>query len=496
MEEAEQTYRRISALPDPQFKPLHALFLYKIGKREDALAELEKLAKEDPNDRTARSRLFAAYFAIGKNGDAQRLVTEVLKKNPKDTDALYERAGLSMRAGNAAAAVTDLKEVLYYRPDFAQGHVAMAAAYRAQGKKDSERQELNAALETNPSLLEARLQLARSYTKSNEAKAALELLERTPAAQKRTLGVITERNWALLATGETKEVRSVLDEVLHVRHYPELVVQDALLKLQQGDYAGARTDAEETIKNNPEDVRGPRIVVDAYVAEKQPAKAEERLKAIVAAHPQSAPLENLLGQWYLSAKNPSAARKAFEAALAADPKFLAADLALVGVDHQEKHFDAARQRLLALLAADPQNVSLLVMLGTLAGEMNDQEEAIRRFRAAIAIDGSNVVALNDLAYTLAFSDPDGALKYAETAAQIAPDNAALNDTLGWIYYRKASYPTATRYLETAVAKEPTPRRQFHLAMSYLKSGRNDQGAKILQLALKQDPQLPATEKGW
>jgi hypothetical protein len=33
-------------------------------------------------------------------------------------------------------------------------------------------------------------------------------------------------------------------------------------------------------------------------------------------------------------------------------------------------------------------------------------------------------------------------------------------------------------------------------MSYLKSGKRDEGQKILQLALQQDPKLPVTEKGW
>ena len=60
----------------------------------------------------------------------------------------------------------------------------------------------------------------------------------------------------------------------------------------------------------------------------------------------------------------------------------------------------------------------------------------------------------------------------------------------------AIFSTAVSYLETAVAKEPTPRRQFHLAMSYLKTGKRDQGEKILQLALQQDPKLTQTEKGW
>ncbi len=496
MEEAEQTYRQLAALAQPQYKPLHALFLFKTGKRDAALAEFEKLFHDDPNDRSARSRLYAAYVALGKNQDAQNLVAAALKKNPKDGDALFERAGLSLRAGNGVEATRDLKEVLRLRPDFAQGHVALAAAYKAQGMKPSARQELTEALRLNPALLEARLQLARSYTNANEGKSAVELLDRAPGRQRQTLALVTERNWALLAIGETKELRDTLDQVLKVKRFPEIVIQDALLRIRQADYAGARADAEESIKNNPEDIRGVRILVDTYVAQKQPAKAEERLKAIVEAHPQSAPLQNMLGQWYLSVKNLSAARKAFEAARNADPKFLAADLALAGVDYQEKHLDAARQRLLGLVQADPGNISALLMLGTLAGEMGDQDEAIRRYRAAVAVDGSNVAALNNLAYSLAATDPDTALKYAQQVAELAPDSAAVGDTLAWIYYRKAIYGRAVSLLETAVAKEPTPRRQFHLAMSYLKSGNRDLGQKTLQLALAQDPNLAVTEKGW
>jgi tetratricopeptide (TPR) repeat protein len=496
IEEAEQTYHQLASFPDPKFKPLHALFLYKLGKRDAALGEFEKLAKDDPNDRGARSRLFAAYVAMGKEKAAQDLLAAALRKNPKDTDALFERSGLAVRAGNVEGAEKDLKEVLRFKPDFAEGHLAMAAVYKVQNRKLTERQELNEALRINPALLRARLVLARSFTGANEAKSALDLLNSAPANQKGTLAVVIERNWALLAAGETAELRSVLDQALRVRRFPELIVQDGLLRFQQGDYSGARADAEEAIKNNPEDVRVVRLLADTYLAQKQPSKAEDRLAAIVAAHPNSAPLANLLGQWYLNARNFSAARKAFEAADAADPKFRAADIALAGLDHQEKHLDAARQRLLAVVAADPENVAALVQLGELAGETADPEEAIRRYRAAVAVDGSNVIALNNLAYTLASSDPDVALKYAQQAAEFAPDNATVQDTLGWIYYRKAIYGTAVRYLETAVAKEPTPRRQFHLAMSYLKSGNRDQGQKTLQLALQQDPKLPVTEKGW
>lgn len=124
-----------------------------------------------------------------------------------------------------------------------------------------------------------------------------------------------------------------------------------------------------------------------------------------------------------------------------------------------------------------------------AAETGDREEAIRRDRAALAVDGSNAMALNNLAYTLAASEPDEALKYAQQAVELAPGNATLADTLGWIYYKKTIHGTAVTYLQRAVAKEPTKRRQFHLAISYLKSVQRDQGEKMLQSALRQDPKL-------
>ncbi len=105
--------------------------------------------------------------------------------------------------------------------------------------------------------------------------------------------MVAERNWALLATGETKEMRSVLDQACAPGDTPEILIQDAILRFQQADYSGAITDAEETVRNN--DIRGARILADAYLAQKQPAKAEQRLKDLLADHPKSAPMANLLG---------------------------------------------------------------------------------------------------------------------------------------------------------------------------------------------------------
>ena len=190
------------------------------------------------------------------------------------------------------------------------------------------------------------------------------------------------------------------------------------------------------------------------------------------------------------------ARKAFEAAKAANPKFLQADFALAELDIRENRTDPAKQRLTAITQSDPKNVPALMGLASLEENAGDHTGAAIRYRAVLEVDGSNLFALNNLAYSLATTDPDEALKLAQRATELAPDNAAVQDTLGWVYYRKGNYNMALTYLKAAVAKEPTPRREFHLAVGYLKSGNKELGEKLMQKALQQDPQLPTKEQGW
>ena len=495
-DEAEETYKRLAALPAKEYKHLHALFLFQTGKRDAALAEFQRLAQADPEDRAARSRVLAACVMMGKASEAQKLLADALKKNPRDIDALFQRAELSLKAGDAQSAENDLKQVLHFKADSPQAHLALAEVDRVRGAIETERQELNEALRLSPSLLPARLALARNLIASNEAVSALEVMNQTPAQQRGILAVVVERNWALYATANLKEMRTVLDGALKSGRYPELLIQDGILKMREGDYVGARVTADEVLRHNPEEVRAARILADSLIAQKQPQKAVERLAELAQSRPKSAPLQYLLGQFYLSNGRVQEARQAFEAAKSADPNFAQADLSLAGIDWREKRPDDARRRLTAVLAADPKNVSALMMLAGIEGETGNREASIAKYRAVLSIDATNVAALNNLAYSLAADNPDEALKYAQQAGELAPNEPAVQDTLGWVYYRKGIYRTAVDYLKNAVAKEPTPRRQFHLAMCYLKAGDPDLGRKTLSAALQKDPNLVKTEQGW
>jgi uncharacterized protein HemY len=70
----------------------------------------------------------------------------------------------------------------------------------------------------------------------------------------------------------------------------------------------------------------------------------------------------------------------------------------------------------------------------------------------------------------------------------------VEDTLGWVYYRKGLYSSAVPHLEAAVAKAPSARRKYHLAMAYLKVGDLQRGATILEQAVMMAPKLPEAQE--
>jgi Tfp pilus assembly protein PilF len=114
----------------------------------------------------------------------------------------------------------DLKQVLHFRPDSAEAHFAMAGVFRAEALPKLEKEELNTALRLKPDLLGARLALARNLLRANQAKLALEILDKAPEAQQNVAGLVIERNWALLAAGDTKELERRLNLYLKPGEFP------------------------------------------------------------------------------------------------------------------------------------------------------------------------------------------------------------------------------------------------------------------------------------
>jgi tetratricopeptide (TPR) repeat protein len=496
LDEAEQMYKRLSALPDKNYKPFHAMFLRQIGKRDAALAEFEALHKADPSDREARSRLVTAYVEQNRGGDAEKVLAEALEKNNKDTEALLQRAELRLRTGKTNEAEEDLRVVLHVNANSAVAHFLLAGVHRQRGQLSGQRQQLQETLRLSPEMLRARLALASSFLAAKQAKAALDALDQAPEPQKASPQWVVARNWALLELGNLDEARAGIDRLLQQGRPVAAVFQDAALRFAKKDYAGARGGLDELLKREVIDPNVLGLLMQTYAAQKDLRGGLERLRSLAEAKPASAMLQQTLGEWYLRAGNTAAARKAFEAAKSASPGFVPAEFALAQMELGDGQYGAAQQRLAPIVSKDPRNVAVLHLLARAQDASGDFTGAMKTYRDILAVDGSNVIALNNLAYRLGPSNPDEALKLAQQALELAPEVASVQDTLGWVYYHKRLYPMAVRYLKSAIDKEASPRRQYHLGLAYIKSGEQDRGRQLVREALLKDPNLVKTEQGW
>jgi len=493
MDQAEQTYARLSALPDQQFRSYYAAFLGARGKQDQATKEFERLYRQYPEDRAVRTGLARQYLSANRVADVEKMLTAALARQPKDTDALLQRAAIYLMTRRTDAAEKDLDKVLHLRNDSAQAHYQMSMVHAARGSVSNQRQELGEALRLQPTLLAARLQLAHVLLATGSAQASLDLLMAKDVPQN-SAPVIAAENWAWIALKRNDEARKQVDRVLASARLPELLVQDAYLKIERKDFAGARASLNEELDRVPDDVRALNMLASTYVAEKQPAAALKAVRERVAKKPDSAPLQLFLAEVLLANRQNADARAALAAAKAANPRYTPADLILARLDFAEGRADQAAQTLSGVLKQQPDNVGARMLLAAIHEAKGNGAGAIEDYKKVLETQPGNVLALNNLAFDLSKSgrqpDLDEALKYAQKGAELAPDAPAVENTLGWVLYRKGLYSMAIPHLEKAASREPNARRECHLAMAYLQLGDKERGQRSLLAAMKLDPNLP------
>jgi predicted Zn-dependent protease len=292
------------------------------------------------------------------------------------------------------------------------------------------------------------------------------------------------------------EAEAEAEKQLHIKATPELALQRATARFMKKDYAGARADAQQILQADPDDGPALNLAMESCVAEKQTPLALQILKDAAARNANSARMQLLIGQWLGRFGKSAEARAALTAAKNLNPASTDSDLAIALLDMQEGKIETARMELTNLLAAQPASEAGNLLLAQLEFSQKNRGAAAVHFAAVVEKNPDNVTALNGAAYLMAGQDPNTALKYAQHAADLAPTNAMVQDTLGWVYYRRGDYPKAVEYLSRSVAGQPSPVRRFHLAMAYFKTGDRNQGQQELSQALAQDPNLFKTEEGW
>jgi pentatricopeptide repeat protein len=228
-------------------------------------------------------------------------------------------------------------------------------------------------------------------------------------------------------------------------------------------------------------------LVSAYVRTGKVEKAEAVLKDMQEKYPQNVQLSLLMGNTQLAKNNIAEAEKSFKSAIEQRPKEEAGYTALSNLYIQQKKYDQAiKVCKMGCEATDNLNLKLALALNLF--QAGDYEGAIAKYESILKDKPDIPVAINNLASLLLDyrTDKESLERaYALTEGLKNSTVPSFQDTLGWAQYHKGDFEAAVGTLEAAQAKSPERERsRYHLAMSYIATGKTEKATEQLKAALQ------------
>jgi tetratricopeptide (TPR) repeat protein len=145
--------------------------------------------------------------------------------------------------------------------------------------------------------------------------------------------------------------------------------------------------------------------------------------------------------------------------------------------------------LTAALAQAPDDPSLLYETAMAAEKLDRLDVMERNLRRLIELKPDDAHAYNALGYSLA--DRNLRLEEANAligrALQLAPNDAYIIDSQGWVYYRMGKLPQAREYLERAWQRKPHAEVGAHLGEVLWQLDERDAARRVWTEAAKLDP---------
>jgi predicted Zn-dependent protease len=302
----------------------------------------------------------------------------------------------------------------------------------------------------------------------------------------------------LLGRREIGRAESELAPLL--KEYPQVAIVQVLngtLKLLQNDVPGARMAYERAIGLSPDLTEALAGLIGVDLLQNRVAQAKERIEARLQAAPKRVEFLMLAAQVYGKERDFAKAEAALRNAIQVDPASSRAYSMLASVLLASGKLDAARLEFDQIAQREPKNVAVQTMAAMIVHAQNKIPEAKKRYEAIVGADPAAAVAANNLAWIYADEGEklDEALRLAQGAALRLPDSGEVQDTLGWIYYKKELPGLAVPAFEKSIEKAPeNPAYHYHLALALSKAGETQRARLAAEQAVKLKPDYAEAQK--
>jgi tetratricopeptide (TPR) repeat protein len=429
-----------------------------LSNRIDELApQLATLLEQDKGNIT--NNLMHLNQMLGRHADkkaVQQLIDRVAAPYDNLPEAHFAMGLAAANANDLMRAQGEFQKTLQQRPDWEIAELAYAQLL-ARTSPASAIESLKEFLGRKPEAREARLTLARML-----------ISERKYDAARNEFEVLLKAN---------------PDD-------PEIIYPVAILALQLGDTASARTQFEKLLKSGFHDKSTAHFFLGQIAEdEKEHELALEHFRQVTAGE-QYVPARSRAAQILMRQGKTDEAREQLRAAKgSSDSEKTLLILAEAQLLREAGRDSEAYAVLEAALAKQPDNPELLYETALTAERLGKPQVLEKYLGHLIELKPDHAHAHNALGYSLADRNIrlNEAHKLIARAMILSPQDPFIMDSMGWVLFRQGKLPEALKTLQTAYGIKADPEIAAHLGEVLWAMGRKDEAARLLQDAAKNSP---------
>lgn len=473
---------------DPRLAMRAAQLALQAGQPDKAVDAVRIWKESDPDSPVAMSALAEVLLRSGRIDEAREEFVSMLQaKNANAGQIFFQIFQMLASYPDKPAAIKLIRGLAQLYPNVAEAHWAVAQLALASGDEQLALSETRQARALRAEW-DIAVSLEAHLLRKNAPQQALDVLRaylsKYPAASEIRLQYAR----ALL---EQKQYKLARDEFRRLAEEapdnPEMAFAIALISLQLNDLQGAETQLKQALSKGKKE----QDTVQYYLGQLSEAKknedeAIEHYREVRGGEHQFAAQIRII---YLLNKRGQFAEALRQLRLtAATDNQQRVQLVLIeaqilrGANQYAEAYQLLRQNLEKL----PNHPDLLYETGMTADLNGEHEEFEKLMRKLIQIKPDHAHAYNALGYSLLERKeriPE-AIELVKKALQLAPDDPAIMDSMGWGYYRSGNLDESVKLLRRAFAANPDPEIAAHLGEVLWQRGDKEEAKRIWRDSLK------------
>ncbi|MGZ8242584.1 tetratricopeptide repeat protein [Methylomagnum sp.] len=455
--------------------------------------------KGQPEAVKARGQLAEFLARAGRADESKSLVDTALANNPQDHEALLRKARLALADKQPQDAIPPLQAILKDQPDAVDALVLLATAQQLSGQPDQGRDSLEKAVRARPGDFGLRKSLIQRLVQRQDLPAAFAQADDFLAAQPASFDGLNLKADLLAMDKQDAPLESLLKDIkAKFPDHPQAAFRLGSFYQSRGKLDLALAEYDIALQKSKNAYEPLKAMASAYLEMKQPAKAEARLRKVLAENPKHGGAHQLLAALAFAQNRGEEGVKAANKAIELDPNWLPSYAALAG--HYERQGQPARaievyQR---AQAAVPGDVAIGFGLARAYEGAKQFDQAMAQYESILKVQPDNLLAVNNLASLLSATPgrtPELPRALALAKRLEGSEEPAFLDTLAWIHCLAGDPAKALPLQIKALEKAPqVPVFQYHLGMIYARQGDPARAKEHLAKALETKTEFPGMDE--